>query len=91
LKSAVIRVETSCLVGNFVCSYKFKNSLNRETGGGRITAVSPIDGEGWLETIRALARSNRPERQSIRAECERYEAPARSNYFAEVSGFLETL
>jgi hypothetical protein len=53
--------------------------------------VSPIDGEGWLETIRALARSNRPERQTIRAECERYEARAGSNYFAEVSGFLETL
>jgi hypothetical protein len=63
----------------------------RETGGGRITAVSPIDGEGWLETIRALARFNRPERQTIRAECKRYEASAGSNYFAEVSGFLETL
>ena len=63
----------------------------RETGGGRITAVSPIDGEGWLETIAALARSNRPERQTIRAESESYEATPGSNYFAEVSGFLETL
>ncbi len=63
----------------------------RETGRGRITAVSPIDGESWLETIRALARSNRPERQAVRAECERYEATAGSNYFAKVSGFLETL
>jgi len=63
----------------------------REIGGGRITAVSPIDGEGWLETIRALARSKRPERQTIGAESERYEATAGSNYFAEVSGFLETL
>jgi glycosyltransferase involved in cell wall biosynthesis len=63
----------------------------RETGGGRITAVSPIDGEGWLETIRALAGSNRPERQTIRAKSERDEAMAGSNYFAEISGFLETL
>ena len=58
---------------------------------GRITAVSPIDGEGWLETIRALARSNRPGRQTIRAGSDSYEATAGSNYFAEVSGFLETL
>jgi hypothetical protein len=63
----------------------------RETGGGRITAVSPIDGEGWLEMIRALARSNRSERQTIRAECERYDVTAGPNYFAAVSGFLETL
>src|SRR3984893_1037362 len=63
----------------------------RETGGDRITPVSPIDGEGWLETIRALARSNRPERQTIGAESERFEATAGSKYFAEVGGFLETL
>jgi glycosyltransferase involved in cell wall biosynthesis len=63
----------------------------RETGGGRITAVSPIDGEGWLETIRALARSKRPERLTIRAESEGNKATAGSNYFAEVSGFLEAL
>jgi len=65
-----------------------------ETGGGRITAVSPIDGEGWLAAIRALARSNRPERQTFWAGSESYEgyeAMAGSNYFAEVSGFLETL
>lgn len=63
----------------------------RETGGGRITAVSPIDGEGWLETIRTLARSNRPKRLTIRAESEGNKATAGSNYFAEVSGFLEAL
>ncbi len=62
-----------------------------ETGGGRITTVSPIDGEGWLETIRELACSNRRERQPPGAESEPYEATAGSNYFAEVSGFLETL
>jgi glycosyltransferase involved in cell wall biosynthesis len=66
----------------------------RETGGGRITMVSPIDGEGWLEAVRALADSKRPERQTFGAESERdegYEAMAGANYFAEVSGFLETL
>ncbi|MDQ6703024.1 MAG: glycosyltransferase family 4 protein, partial [Pseudomonadota bacterium] len=63
----------------------------RETGGGRIIAVSPIDGEGWLEAIRTMAWSNRPERQTIRAESERYEATAASNYFAEVSTFLKNL
>jgi hypothetical protein len=41
--------------------------------------------------IRALARSNRSERQTIRAECERYDVTAGPNYFAAVSGFLETL
>ncbi|MGH6837134.1 MAG: glycosyltransferase family 4 protein [Methylocella sp.] len=63
----------------------------RETAGGRITALSPIDGEGWLETIRALAGSHRPECQTIGAANEKYDATAGSNYFAEVSGFLETL
>ncbi|MGH6869462.1 MAG: glycosyltransferase, partial [Methylocella sp.] len=63
----------------------------RETAGGRITALSPIDGEGWLEAIRALARSHRSERQTIGAESQRYEATAESHYFANVSGFLETL
>ena len=68
-----------------------------ETGGGRITMVSPIDGEGWLEAVRALALSNRPERQSFWAESKShegyagYEAMAGANYFAEVSGFLEAL
>jgi glycosyltransferase involved in cell wall biosynthesis len=62
-----------------------------ETGGSHIMTVSPIDGEGWLETIRALACSNHQERKAIGAESETYEATARSNYFAEVSGFLETL
>jgi hypothetical protein len=38
-----------------------------------------------------LARSNRPERQTIGAESERYEATAGSHYFAKVSDFLETL
>jgi hypothetical protein len=63
----------------------------RETGCGRITVVSPIDGEGWLETIRVLARSSRRGRQTIGAESESYEATAGSNYFADASGFLETL
>lgn len=65
-----------------------------ETGGGRITALSPIDGEGWLAAIRALASSNRPERQTFGAESENhegYEAMAGATYFAKVSGFLETL
>jgi glycosyltransferase involved in cell wall biosynthesis len=63
----------------------------QETGGGRITPVSPIDGVGWFEAIRALARSNRPERRTIGVETEKYEATAGLNYFAEVSGFLKNL
>ena len=63
----------------------------RETGGGRIIAISPIDGEGWLEAVRALARCSRPERQTFRAASESHEAIAGANYFAKVSGFLETL
>jgi glycosyltransferase involved in cell wall biosynthesis len=63
----------------------------REIGGGRIIAISPIDGEGWLEAVRALARCSRPERQTFGAESESHEAIAGANYFAKVSGFLETL
>ncbi|MFZ3325200.1 MAG: glycosyltransferase family 1 protein [Methylocella sp.] len=63
----------------------------RETGGGRIIAISPIDGEGWLEAVRALARCSRPERQTFGAASESHEAIAGANYFAKVSGFLETL
>ncbi|HEY8031332.1 MAG TPA: glycosyltransferase, partial [Methylocella sp.] len=63
----------------------------RETGGARITTLSPIAGEDWLDTIRIMARSNRPERQTIGAASDRYEATAGSNYFAEVRNFLDTL
>jgi glycosyltransferase involved in cell wall biosynthesis len=63
----------------------------RETGGGRIIKLSPIDGEGWLNTIRAFSRSNRPERQTLQATRDRDEAMAGANYFATVSDFLEAL
>ncbi|MGH6840207.1 MAG: glycosyltransferase family 4 protein, partial [Methylocella sp.] len=63
----------------------------RETGGGRIIKLSPIDGEGWLAAIRAFSRSNRPERQTFEAASDGDEAMAGANYFAKASGFLEAL
>ncbi len=63
----------------------------RETGGGRIIALSPIDGEAWLQTIRRLSRCSPPERIAIDGSSERDETAARANYFAEVNCFLESL
>ncbi len=63
----------------------------RETGGGRITTLSPIAGEDWLDTIRIMARSNRPEPQTIGAASESTGKTAGSKYFPEIRGFLESL
>ncbi|MCI0466487.1 MAG: glycosyltransferase family 4 protein [Beijerinckiaceae bacterium] len=64
----------------------------RETGGGRFTALSPIDGEGWLETIRGLAGSSPQKRMQAASSGEFDEAAAHEkSYFAKVSSFLASL
>lgn len=59
----------------------------RETGRGRIQLLSPIDGDGWLKTIRALAGSIPTGREANNQSCELEQA----RYFAKVSDFLESL
>jgi len=63
----------------------------RETSDGRITPLSPIDGEGWLEAIRRLARSGPRDSQGIAGLNEGEEAATRASYFAKVNSFLEAL
>ncbi|MCI0600912.1 MAG: glycosyltransferase family 4 protein, partial [Beijerinckiaceae bacterium] len=64
----------------------------RETGGGHITALSPIDGLGWFETICRLARPSAAERRAADGETGSEEAaPREKNYFSEVNSFLESL
>ncbi|WP_174511377.1 glycosyltransferase family 4 protein [Methylocella tundrae] len=62
-----------------------------ESGAGRITALSPIDGEKWLETIRAFTAPNSPERAAAKAQTDRFEAPSWSGYFAKAEAFLSDL
>jgi glycosyltransferase involved in cell wall biosynthesis len=64
----------------------------RESGGDRVTLISPIDGEKWLETIRSFVRKD-PEYRSNRLEGAS-EAQSLLNwevYFSKVEGFLGTL
>ena len=63
----------------------------RESGGGCITAISPIDGEKWLETIRAFAAPHSPERSASMAQVERYAGPSWDGYFARIEAFLDSL
>ncbi len=65
----------------------------REIGRGRIIAVSPIDGEGWLDVIRSLAHgSRRQEATSIAAAVDASgEMPAEEGYFVRISDFLQGL
>lgn len=65
----------------------------REIGQGRIIAVSPIDGEGWLEVIRDLAHGrHRPEASLSGAAVDASrEMPAEEGYFARISDFLQGL
>ncbi|HET6375758.1 MAG TPA: glycosyltransferase family 1 protein [Methylocella sp.] len=62
----------------------------RETGRGRVTTLSPIDGERWLETVRALAASCPPAKDGAEARAhDAGSSPAR--YFAKIESFLESL
>ncbi len=63
----------------------------RESGGDRIVAVSPIDGEKWLKTIRAFTPANSPERLQVMAKIKLGHAPTWESYFAAVEAFLESL
>lgn len=62
----------------------------REIGGDRLVALSPIDGEQWLETIRRFAASPRPARPAPAGTEGSPNAPW-DGYFAEIEGFLESL
>jgi glycosyltransferase involved in cell wall biosynthesis len=59
-----------------------------EIGAGRIMTISPINGERWLETIRALARA---QPNPAAAGHEKKPAPDWKNYFNVVEEFLSTL
>jgi glycosyltransferase involved in cell wall biosynthesis len=63
----------------------------REIGGDRITAVSPIDGEKWLETIRVFARSGPAERRAVLAGREVQDLPNWESYFPKIESFLASL
>jgi hypothetical protein len=63
----------------------------RETGGDHITAISPIDGEKWLETIRAFARVDSAERGAILAGRENQHRANWEDYFPKIESFLASL
>lgn len=62
----------------------------RETGGARITAISPIDGEKWLAAIRAFARAGRAQRHALPTETENRGA-GWDGYFRAIESFLAGL
>jgi glycosyltransferase involved in cell wall biosynthesis len=62
-----------------------------EIGGDRFIALSPIDGEKWLETIRVFADPNRPERQALLARMENQRISTWDDYFLKIEGFIERL
>jgi glycosyltransferase involved in cell wall biosynthesis len=63
----------------------------RESGRGCITAISAIDGEKWLETIRAFAAPHSLERSASLARIKQYVAPSWDGYFAKIEAFLDRL
>jgi glycosyltransferase involved in cell wall biosynthesis len=63
----------------------------RETGGDHITAISPIDGEKWLETIRAFARADSAERGAILAGRENQHRANWKGYFPKIESLLASL
>ncbi|WP_020176012.1 glycosyltransferase [Methyloferula stellata] len=60
-----------------------------DIGAGRITTISPIDGERWLETIRGSARAQ--PNHAAAAGHENKPALDWGNYFNVVEEFLSTL
>jgi glycosyltransferase involved in cell wall biosynthesis len=60
----------------------------REIGGERITTISPIDGEKWLETIRRFTAANSAERAHF---MKGQPAPTWEDYFNKVEAFLDAL
>ncbi len=63
----------------------------QEIGGGRMIAISPIDGERWLATIRAFASPDSPERRAVLTKVEKHEPESWESYFASIGEFLESL
>ncbi|WOJ90538.1 glycosyltransferase family 1 protein [Methylocapsa polymorpha] len=63
----------------------------QEIGGGGIVAVSPIDGEKWLETIQAFADPASPERLAALARAAKHKPASWKSYFASIGEFLECL
>jgi len=63
----------------------------RETGGDRVTFISPIDGEKWLETIRSFAFES-PAHLDIQAGAAELEGSLNWDvYFSTVEKFLSKL
>lgn len=62
-----------------------------EIGGDGLIALSPIDGEKWLETIRAFARPNSAQRHDALERIKIREPLTWRSYFSAVEEFLESL
>jgi glycosyltransferase involved in cell wall biosynthesis len=62
-----------------------------EIGGGRITAISPINGEKWLDAIRSFAAVSRTDRSSELIPGNGHGQPKWETYFPAIEAFLETL
>jgi glycosyltransferase involved in cell wall biosynthesis len=63
----------------------------RETGGDQITAISPIDGEKWLETIRAFAHGDSAKRRAILHVHKTRDGANFGDYFPKIEAFLASL
>jgi glycosyltransferase involved in cell wall biosynthesis len=63
----------------------------REIGGDRITAISPINGEKWLDAIRSFASVEVADRGTDLAGRDRHRQPKWESYFSAIEGFLEAL
>ncbi|MCC8396982.1 glycosyltransferase family 4 protein [Paraburkholderia sp. MMS20-SJTR3] len=53
--------------------------------------LDPLDGPGWLASIRAYARPDSPERAEQLIRIERFREPTWADHFERVDRFLETL
>ena len=62
-----------------------------ESGAGAALALSPLDGEGWLEAVRAFAREGSPERAAAKARADAFRAPDWEAYFAGIEDFVDGL
>lgn len=63
----------------------------RETAGGQILTISPIDGERWLETVDAFAEPRSGARDAAIMRQNQYAPPDWSEYFAKIETFLASL
>ncbi|MBV9394902.1 MAG: glycosyltransferase family 4 protein [Methylobacteriaceae bacterium] len=60
----------------------------QEIAGGRATLISPLDGEAWLETIRALGQTNAT---TGRAPVSAAGPGSWDDYFAKIDAFVNAL